>query len=47
MKIKMIILALMIVGSASISGDLLKNKNIDYDNLFNVELETVAERVGS
>ncbi len=47
MKIKMIILALMIVGSVAISGELNKNENANSDSSFREELQILAERVGS
>lgn len=47
MKIKMIILALMIVGSIGISGNLTKSKDIYLQEAFNKELRILAERVGS
>lgn len=47
MKIKMIILALMIVGSVAISNELIKNDQANFKSLFNGELEILAERVGS
>lgn len=47
MKIKMIILALMIVGSVVISGELNKNENANSKNAFKGELQILAERVGS
>lgn len=47
MKIKMIILALMIVGSVAISCKLTKNDQSHLNNQFNKEQEILAERVGS
>ncbi len=47
MKIKMIILALMIVGSVAISGELNKNEKANPDSSFREEMQILAERVGS
>lgn len=47
MKIKMIILAVMIVGSVAISGELNKNENANFKSVFRGELQILAERVGS
>ncbi len=47
MKIKMIILVLMIVGSVAISSELIKNENANFEKKFNEEFEVVVERVGS
>lgn len=47
MKIKMIILVVMIVGSVAISGKLTKNTTAAHHKIFSDKLEIVAERVGS
>ncbi len=47
MKMKMIILALMIVVGIAISGDLSKNDSAYYNRIFSGESKILAERVGS
>lgn len=47
MKIKMIILVLMIVGSIAVSSELTKNESAYFEKKLNEELKVVAERVGS
>lgn len=47
MKIKMIILALMIVGSVAISGELTKSENAYFEKPLKENFKTLAERVGS